>query len=123
MQRPTPTNPHKSRIPTRQLPTKKTTKNMEKPSLHVPPPSQNNIYHKSQSQLANASNPTQTTNPHANIPPPPPYNANPQQWITTLAELAKTTKTQARKITTKYTQLCIKKVISKYRKLYDKSPK
>jgi len=50
-------------------------------------------------------------------------NQTPQEWIKRLAELAKTANVQARKITTQYTQNCIKKAISKYRQLYEKSPK
>ena len=60
---------------------------------------------------------------HINIPPPPDQADNQQEWITTLANIAKTTNTQARKITTKYIQDCIKKAISKYRQLYEKNPK
>jgi hypothetical protein len=43
------------------------------------------------------------------IPQPPHPDNNPQKWIETLAELAKTANKQARKITTKYIQECIKK--------------
>ena len=57
---------------------------------------------------------------HITIPPPPDQEQNQQEWIKTLAELAKATNIQARKITTKYTQYCIKKAISKYRQLYGK---
>lgn len=57
------------------------------------------------------------------IPPPPAENNNPQEWIKALAELAKIANKQARKITTKYTQACIRKAITKYRQLNDKSPK
>jgi exonuclease III len=60
---------------------------------------------------------------HINIPPPPHPNINLQEWIKTIAELAKTANKQARKITTKYTQECIKKTITKYRQLYEKNPK
>jgi hypothetical protein len=37
--------------------------------------------------------------------------------------IAKTTKLQARKITTKYTKECIKKAISKYKEMYETNPK
>jgi hypothetical protein len=37
--------------------------------------------------------------------------------------IAKIANTQARNITTKYTQDCVKKTITKYRQLYEKSPK
>jgi len=57
------------------------------------------------------------------IPPPPTQQPNQLEWITTLAQIAKTAHKNASKITTKYTQECIKKAISKYRLLYDKSPK
>ena len=63
------------------------------------------------------------THPHATIPPPPashlPYN----DWIGTLATIAKDAKNQACKITTDYTKTQIKKAISKYQQLYDKNPK
>ena len=60
---------------------------------------------------------------HINIPPPPNDNLLKNDWIKELATLAKTANTQARKITTKYTKECIKKAISKYRQLYETSPK
>jgi len=40
---------------------------------------------------------------HTTIPPPPSEEINQQEWIKTLAHLAKTANKQARKITTKYT--------------------
>ena len=58
-----------------------------------------------------------------NIPPPPNHEPNQQEWIKILAQIAKTTNLNARKITTKYTQECIKKAITKYRQLYGKNPK
>jgi hypothetical protein len=57
------------------------------------------------------------------IPPLPTEQQDQQEWIQSLVEIAKTAKTQARKITTKYTQSCIKKAILKYRQIYDKNPK
>ena len=57
------------------------------------------------------------------IPPPPNQEQNQQDWIKILAQIAKTANIQARKITSKYTKECIKKAISKYRQLYDLSPK
>ena len=63
------------------------------------------------------------THTNVTIPPLPTQEHNQQEWIQSLVEIAKTAKIQARKITTKYTQSCIKKAISKYRQLYDKSPK
>ena len=60
---------------------------------------------------------------HTNIPPPPDNDLLKNDWIKELATLAKATNTQARKITTKYTKDCIKKAISKYRQLYEISPK
>ena len=58
-----------------------------------------------------------------NIPPPPNEQPNQQEWIRTLAQIAKTANIHVRKITTKYTQEFVKKEISKYRILYEKSPK
>jgi hypothetical protein len=60
---------------------------------------------------------------HINIPPLPIQAAYQQEWIIIIANIAKTTNIQARKITTKYTQDCIKKTISKYRQLYEKTPR
>ena len=54
---------------------------------------------------------------------PPNDDLQKNEWIKELATLAKTANIQARKITTKYTKECIKKAISKYRKLYEISPK
>jgi len=51
---------------------------------------------------------------HVHIPPITIYETNQQEWIKTLANIAKTANTQAYKITTQYTQNCIKKEISKY---------
>ena len=60
---------------------------------------------------------------HTNIPPPLDNDLQKNDWIKELATLAKAANTQARKITTKYTKDCIKKAISKYRQLYEISPK
>jgi hypothetical protein len=60
---------------------------------------------------------------HVTIPPPPNQEPNQQEWITTIAQIAKNANKQARKITTKYTQECIKKAISKYKQLYEKNQK
>ena len=66
---------------------------------------------------------TLNTHTHTIIPPPPTQESDQQAWLKTLAEIAKNAAVQARKITTQYTQNCIKKAISKYRQLYEKSPK
>ena len=60
---------------------------------------------------------------HVNIPSLLVDDLLKEEWIRELAIIAKTTNTQARKIITKDTKGCIKKDISKYRKLYDTSPK
>ena len=60
---------------------------------------------------------------HTTIPPPPDPNLEYESWIITLATIAKEAKNKARKITTDYTNKQIKKAISKYQQLYDKSPK
>ena len=60
---------------------------------------------------------------HINTPPPPNDDLLKNEWIKELATLAKIENTKARKITTKYTKECIKKAISKYRQLYESSPK
>ena len=60
---------------------------------------------------------------HNTIPPPPDQEINQQDMIKTLASLAKPANTQVRKITTKHTLDSIKKAISKYRQLYETSPK
>ena len=61
--------------------------------------------------------------PHATIPPPPAPHLEYDEWIGTLATIAKDAKNKARKITTDYTKKQIKKTISRYQQLYDKSPK
>ena len=60
---------------------------------------------------------------HINIPPPPNDDLLKNDWIKELATLAKIANTKAKKITTKYTKERIKKAISKYRQLYEISPK
>ena len=60
---------------------------------------------------------------HISISPPPNDDLQKNEWIKELATLAKTENIKARKITTKYTKECIKKAISKYRQLYETSPK
>ena len=60
---------------------------------------------------------------HINIPPSPNDDLLKNDWIKELATLAKIANTKARKITIKYTKKCIKKAISKYRQLYEISPK
>ena len=60
---------------------------------------------------------------HTNIPPPPNQIHLQQEWLINIATIAKTTNSQARAITTKYTRDCIKKAISKYRQQYEKNPK
>jgi hypothetical protein len=57
------------------------------------------------------------------IPPPPNPSLPHDSWIDALARLAKEAKHKARKITTDYTTNQVKKAISKYQQLYDKSPK
>lgn len=55
-------------------------------------------------------------------PPPEPHVPH-TEWIDLIYELAKNANKQARKITIKYTRQCVKKALSKYKQLYDKSPK
>ena len=79
------------------------------------------------------NNPTWLTHPlitqglntyrHAHIPSPPAPHLPYDDWIGTLATIGKDSKNKARKITTEYTKIQIKKAISKYQQLYDKSPK
>ena len=58
---------------------------------------------------------------HANIPPLPIQEIDQQEWLVTIAAIAKTANTQARTITTKFTRDCIRKAIAKYRQLYKKT--
>ena len=60
---------------------------------------------------------------HTNIPHPPVTTTIPTEWIEVIANIAKNTNKEARKITTKYTKDCILKVVSKYRQMYEKNPK
>ena len=57
------------------------------------------------------------------IPYPPTTTISPTEWIDTIASIAKTSNKEARKITTKYTKHCILKAVSKYRQMYENSPK
>jgi hypothetical protein len=57
------------------------------------------------------------------IPPPPHLSQSPAPWLVELARIAKDAKNKARKITSDYTTQQVKKAISKYQQLYDKSPK
>ena len=63
------------------------------------------------------------THTNVTIPPLPTQEHNQQEWIQSLVEIAKTAKIQARKITTKYTQSCIKKAISKIQTIIRQKPK
>jgi hypothetical protein len=63
------------------------------------------------------------TYPHTQIPPPPNDAQLLNKWIQQLSILAKTANKNARAITTKYTRQCVRKAISKYRRLYEISPK
>jgi hypothetical protein len=60
---------------------------------------------------------------HVNIPPPPNQELLQQEWLITIATIAKTANICARTITTKYTRDCVRKTISKYRQLYKKIQK
>ena len=60
---------------------------------------------------------------YATISPPPNPSLPHNSLIEELARIAKEAKNKARKITTEYTTLQVKKTISKYQQLYDKSPK
>ena len=60
---------------------------------------------------------------HVNIPPLPNQELLQQEWLITIATIAKTTNTHARTIITNYTRDCVRKAISKYRQLYEKNPK
>ncbi len=60
---------------------------------------------------------------HINIPHPPITTTTPTEWIDEIATIAKIANKEARKITAKYTKDCILKAVSKYRQMYNKSPK
>ena len=124
MQRATPPRTHKPHITTRRFPTEKTKKKWKKhlytyhlirKAIYLTRNSPNWQAHPIMNELINHT--------HTNIPPPPTHEPNQQEWTRTIANTAKAANIQARKITSKYTQDCIKKTISKYRQLYDKNPK
>ena len=60
---------------------------------------------------------------YVSIPPPLVTTTIPAEWIDTIAHIAKTVNKAARRITTQYTKDYILKAVSKYRQLYEKSPK
>ena len=60
---------------------------------------------------------------HTSIPHPPITMAPPTEWIDVIATITKNANKEARSITTKYTKTCIIKAVSKYRQIYEKSPK
>jgi hypothetical protein len=60
---------------------------------------------------------------HIQIPHPPIINTIPNEWIDVIVVIAKTANKKAKKITTKYTKVCILKAVSKYRQMYEKNPK
>jgi hypothetical protein len=60
---------------------------------------------------------------HTQIPTPPPSHISHDIWINDISLIAKNANIQARKVTTKYTKENIKKAISKYRQIYEISPK
>jgi hypothetical protein len=57
------------------------------------------------------------------IPTSPLPNQLPHKWLTQIANITKTAKNNARKITIQYTKTQIQKGITEYRKLYNISPK
>jgi hypothetical protein len=61
--------------------------------------------------------------PYVQIPILPPIPQPLDPWIQQLSNLAETTNKNAQAITTKYTKKCVQKAISKYRQLYELSPK
>ena len=125
MQRPPTTHTNTPHSSAKRLLTKKTTKKNEKKHLSTYHPIRKAIYitktiplwqnHPVIEVLKNHN--------HITIPPPPHPNTNPQEWIKSIAVLAKTANKQARKIIIKYTQECVKKAIAKYKQLYEKSLK
>ena len=60
---------------------------------------------------------------NTNIPLPPVTMVPHTEWIETIVTIAKNANKAARKITTKYTKNCILKAVSKYRQMYEKTPK
>src|SRR5450631_4177162 len=97
---------------------------MEKTPQHISPHQENHIHCTTRSTLANTPHPKRYTKPpHTSIPHPPVITAPPTEWIDAIATIAKNANKEARKITTKYTKDCILKAVSKYRQMYEKSPK
>ena len=97
---------------------------MEKTPTYIPSYSQNNAYSKNQHILEKPPIVNDiATHRHAPIPQPPHNDTLVDEWITNIATIARTANKEAPKITTTYNRKCIKKAISKYMQLYDKSPK
>ena len=97
---------------------------MEKPSLYLPPNQKSNLPHKKLTKLVDTSNNRRAKKPYpSQNATPPNQDSNKHEWIKIVAKIAKTANIHARKITTKHTQECVKKAISKYRQLYEKNPK
>ena len=97
---------------------------MVKKPTHISPYLQNNTYSKKQHTLEKPPHHEQHSNTSTYINPSTPNNdILVDEWIKTTATIARTANKEARKITTKYNRECIRKDISKYRQLYDKSPK
>ena len=120
----TPTNTNKPHLPTRRLPPKTTPKKWKKhlstyhlirKTIYIVKTTPNWRSHPIIGEL--------NTHTYTTIPLPPSQDQDHHGWIKRLADLAKTANADARKITTKFTQDCIKKAISKYRQLYEKNPK
>ena len=108
----------------RRLSTKKTPKEMEKSSFHLSSNQESNLPYKKFTKLANTPNKRRAKKPYPTCHPTPlNQEPNQQEWIKILAQIVKNANIHARKITTKYTQECVKKIISKYRQLYEKNPK
>ena len=125
MYRTTNTHSTNSYSQARRIPSKEISKTMETKPIHLPSHPKGNIHHK--------KNPTWRIHPiitqeipnhsHTTIPPPLDSTLEYESWIVTLATIAKEAKNKAQKISTDYTNKQIKKAISKYQQLYDKSPK
>ena len=97
---------------------------MEKTQVNIPPNQKINLHYKNHTNFAKPPNNRKTKRPQPHDHPPPPLpDINPKEWNKIIAELAKTANKQARKITTKYTQECVKKTNAKYRQLYKNNPK
>ena len=97
---------------------------MEKTPSYIPSYQKNYIHYKNDPNWQTHPILTEIRN-HQNvqISHPPTTNTSLNVWIDEIAAIAKTANKQARNITTKYTKNCILKAISKYRQLYEKSPK